>query len=189
MSAQGFPQLTEQEATQREGWVIALVNKAFPDLKRTHPVKYDSTVRILFDYSLAHPHADRTDPFDLRHGTFKTPHAAEVASERWLHRPKQSRIFAAIQAGNTEEAASLLGIQNYKAGYPPLPQKLDHGELAQAKMPSTWQQVKGTVHDLPGAVVDDVGKVGGGLADIGGWFKNPTVLVIIVLVLILVVKK
>ena len=165
---------------QQQAFGMNLIRGLFPGLQRKNPKAFTADVQFIYDWESSLGNAwSNTDPLNLRpHGAYKSPHAALVASEQYLHAPKQSGLLTALKKGDVNAARMAEGQVTSGAS---LPYQLDPktGTYAEPKPPSVWDSIGTTITDLPGATASDV----------GSFLGNHMVLIVVIVALILIVRK
>jgi hypothetical protein len=174
-------------AAQKEGFAASLVNHLFPGWRQSHPNMFASDVQFVYDWeSSVKGGWDYHDPLNLRaHGTFKDPHAAMLASAKYLHSKQGAGILAAMRKGDETAAKHALAVRHVTiTGKGKLPSPIDPktGQYDQTGVPSLWDELGGTVTGIPGQAGKD-------LSGIGGMLSQHMVLIVLVVVAVLVLNK
>jgi hypothetical protein len=177
---------TPFDAHAKEGWAAAVVDNLFHGMRTQHPKQFAADVQFIYDWESSIKGNDRNDPLNLRkHGDFKSPHDAMVATLHLLHTPAESAILAAMKRGDYDAAKHALDVKHvHVAGKSKMPSKIDTktGSYAPSGVPSTWDEILGTLGGMPGQAGKDLG-------GIGGLLSNHMVLIVLVIVAIVVLKK
>jgi hypothetical protein len=179
--------VTANVAAQKEGFAASLVGHMFPGWRQSHPKMFATDVQFVYDWeSSVKGGWDYHDPLNLRaHGTFKDPHAAMLASARYLDSKQGASILSAMRAGDETAAKHALNVRHVtiaNKGKMPSPINTKTGQYDQTGVPSIWDEIGGTLSGMPGQAGKDLG-------GIGGLLSSHMVMIVLIIVAVVVLKK
>lgn len=164
--------------SQREGWARGVVNQLFPNLHSGR--QFTNDINFIYQWEEGAKHGTRNDPLNLRRGDYADRHTAAVASAHWIeHHPK---LFAALKKGDMNAArSSLHDAVNVTPSRSKLPGPIDkHGTFSPTDVPSTWDEITGTIGGMPGEAGKD-------LAGVGDFLGKHMVLIIVALIAVVMI--
>jgi hypothetical protein len=177
---------TPFDSHAKEGWAAAVVDNLFHGMRTQHPKQFAADVQFVYDWESSIKGGTRNDPLNLRaHSDFASPHDAMIATLHLLHTKQDAGILAAMQKGDYDAAKRALSVHHVTVGgKSKMPSKIDTktGSYAPSGVPSTWDEILGTLGGMPGQAGKDLG-------GIGGLLSGHMVLIVVIIVAIVVLKK